>query len=283
VYALHDSFILDSTSTIHVCNNRERIQSLRPATENDHLIAGASRIPIEGFGLVEITLKRTPTSTQRIKLAEVALVPSFHTNIVSLDRLMQWNVHWNTERQDLRHKGAIFGIVEKRHGQWVLEYSPIETASFAARSAQPQPDSSATASQWHQRLGHVGPDALEHLSAPVTGAKLTDGPSTIQCEACSTCKMHKMVSGWATPRAATPFERVHLDLIQMTEGFNGDKWVLHFLDDATRMNFVYTLPRKSFLTVTIQQFTALIRRRFKYEVGTFHADNETALGENFDT
>jgi transposase InsO family protein len=283
VYALHDSFILDSASTIHVCNNRERFQSLRPATENDHLIAGASRVPIEGFGLIEITLKRTPTSTRKIKLAEVALVPSFHTNIVSMDRLMQRNVHWNTERQELRYKSDVFGIVEKKHGQWVLEYSPIETASFAARSAQPQPDSSATAGQWHQRLGHVGPDVLEHLSAPVTGVKLTDGPSTIQCEACSTGKMHKVVSRRATPRATTPFERVHFDLIQMTEGFNGDKWILHFLDDATRMNFIYTLSRKSLLTDTILYFTAYIRRRFNYEVKILHTDNERALGETFKT
>jgi hypothetical protein len=223
MYALHDSFTLDSASTIHVCNNRERFQSLRPATEDDRLIAGASDIPIEGFGLIEITLKLTPTSTRKIKLGEVALVPSFHTNIVSLDRLMQRNVHWNTERQELRFKDDIFGIVEKQHGQWVLEYSPIETASFTARPAQSRPDSSATADRWHQRLGHAGPDVLEHLSAPVIGAKLTDGPSTIQCEACNTGKIHKMVSRRATPRATAPCERVHFDLIQMTEGFNGDK------------------------------------------------------------
>ena len=145
VYALHDSFILDSASTIYVGNNRERFQSLRPATEDDRLIAVVSHIPIEGFGLVEITLKLTPISTRKIKLGEIALVPSFHTNIVSLDRLMQRNVHWNTERQGLRFKDDILGIVEKQHGQWVLEYSPLETASFAARLTQSRPDSSATA------------------------------------------------------------------------------------------------------------------------------------------
>jgi hypothetical protein len=165
----------------------------------------------------------------------------------------------------------------------VLKYSLIETASFAARSAQSRPNSSATANQWHQRLGHVGPDVLEHLSAPVTGARLTDGPSTIQCEACSTSKMHKIISRRATPRATTPFERVHLDLIQMTEGFNRDKWVLHFLDDAIRMNFMYTLSSKSLLTNTILHFAAFIRRRFNYSVRIFHTDNETALGEKFNT
>jgi hypothetical protein len=96
MYALHYSFILDSASTIHVCNNREILQSLRPADESDHLITGASRIPIERFSPAEITLKLAPTSSQKVKLSEVALVPSFHMNIVSLNRLMQRNVHWNT-------------------------------------------------------------------------------------------------------------------------------------------------------------------------------------------
>ena len=62
---------------------------------------------------------------------------------------MQRNVHWNTERQELRYKSEIFGVAEKQHGQWVLEYSPLQTASFTARSTQPRPDSMTTADQWY--------------------------------------------------------------------------------------------------------------------------------------
>jgi hypothetical protein len=69
----------------------------------------------------------------------------------------------------------------------------------------------------------------------------------------------------------------------MTEGFNGDKWFLHFLDDTTGMNFVYTFPTKSFLTATIQQFTTSIRRRFGFEIKILHSDNERTLGKRFDT
>jgi hypothetical protein len=58
----------------------------------------------------------------------------------------------------------------------VLEYSPLQTASFTARSTRPRPDSVATADQWHQRLGHIGPEALAHLPTSVTGAELIDGP-----------------------------------------------------------------------------------------------------------
>jgi hypothetical protein len=143
-----------------------------------------------------------------------------------------------------------------------------------------RPDSIATADQWQQRLGRTGPKALAHLPTSVTGAKVTNGPPTVQCEAYSTSKAHKLISRRPAPRATTPFNRVHLNLIQMTEGFNGDKWFLHFLDDTTRMNFVHTFPTKSFLTVTIQQFT---RRIFGFEIKIFHSDNERTFGKRFDT
>jgi hypothetical protein len=56
IYALYDSFILDSASTVHIYNNPERFQSLQQAGKDEYLIAGTSRVPIEGYGIVEIAL-----------------------------------------------------------------------------------------------------------------------------------------------------------------------------------------------------------------------------------
>jgi hypothetical protein len=123
----------------------------------------------------------------------------------------------------------------------VLEYNELPAAAFVACTAESRPDSKATADIWHQRLGHAGPEALTHLSTAVTGATLK-GPMTINCEACSLSKAHKQISRRSAPQAKEPFERVHFDLIHMTEGFNSDRYILYFLDDKTRMNFVYTLP-----------------------------------------
>jgi hypothetical protein len=55
-----------------------------------------------GYGIVEITLRLPTIIVRRIKLADVAFVPSFHTNIVSLDHLIQKNVYWDTKQQELR-------------------------------------------------------------------------------------------------------------------------------------------------------------------------------------
>jgi hypothetical protein len=69
----------------------------------------------------------------------------------------------------------------------------------------------------------------------------------------------------------------------MSEGFNGDKWILHFFDDATRMNFVYTLLIKSLLPDSVKEFTAFVRRHYRYKVKTFRTNNETSLGKRFIT
>jgi hypothetical protein len=41
-YPLKDCFILDSRTTIHITNNKERIQNLHPPANNDYLWAGNS-------------------------------------------------------------------------------------------------------------------------------------------------------------------------------------------------------------------------------------------------
>jgi hypothetical protein len=69
----------------------------------------------------------------------------------------------------------------------------------------------------------------------------------------------------------------------MSKGFNGDKWILYFLDDVTRINFVYTLSVKFFLLNSVEEFITWVRRHFKYEVETFRTDNETSLRKRFIT
>ena len=45
---------------------------------------------------------------------------------------------------------------------------------------------------------------------------------------------------------------VHLDLIQVISAYNNYCWVLHFLDDFSRMNFMYILATKLELTNAVK-------------------------------
>ena len=98
---------------------------------------------------------------------------------------------------------------------------------------------------WHKHLTHCGPEVLEHLPVAATGVKLVDGPTTNECEVCGLSKSHKIISHRPSPQAEEPFDRVHWDMIHFLEGFNGDLYASHFLDDKTRMNWVYTHLQKT--------------------------------------
>ena len=134
-----------------------------------------------------------------------------------------------------------------------------EEAVFSSWSAQPKQEE-ASPDIWHQRLGHIQPTAVTHLPVSTNGAKLAKGPMTIECEVCSVSKAHEIVSRRPNPRAMKPYECIHIDLIQMTEAYNSDRWIIHFLCDHTRMNHVFTKPKKSMTLSTIKEFEAWISR-----------------------
>ncbi len=55
-YNLWDSFILDSSAMVHVCNSHKYFSTITPASEDDLLYTGNIVILIEGFGSVDITV-----------------------------------------------------------------------------------------------------------------------------------------------------------------------------------------------------------------------------------
>jgi hypothetical protein len=130
-YHLRNSFILDSGTTLHVCNEKETFEDLRSASDDDCLYVGNIIVPIEGFGAITVTVQ-TLNGPRIIKLLNTALVSSFNTSVVSLDRFIAKNVHWDTEGKRLHSNGQTLCSIERYHSQWVLEYNaPTHTAFIA--------------------------------------------------------------------------------------------------------------------------------------------------------
>jgi hypothetical protein len=92
VYPLRDSFILDSGATIHVCNSRECVLNLRECQPNEFIYAGSDKILMAGVGAVDNNVQCGHVSLT-IRLENVAYIPSFHTNVVSLRRFTAKGVH----------------------------------------------------------------------------------------------------------------------------------------------------------------------------------------------
>jgi hypothetical protein len=340
---LYNSFIYDSGSTTHVCNDRQRFSEFR--TANDVILVGDTQTSVEGYGTVTIWADPVVEGKPKVKfdLFNCAFVPGFHTSLVSADLGFKKGIFWDTKRHVLTVGDVPACRVSRHHGLWTLEYNPVQSvnvvpemegknnakkgennekieyvndtgelwthfsiASDSEDVSESGPDdekmvfhsrtkvsanqriSKGTYSLFHRRLGHLNDESLKLLSRNALGISIIGDPiknedtgGKIICEACELAKAKRQVSRRTSPANSRPFKRLHFDLIQMSEAYNGDKWVAHFLDDATAMHFVYTLARKSGLNAALKHLYAYVQTQYDAEIEEFRTDGETALGNEF--
>jgi hypothetical protein len=100
-YKLYNSWTLDNTSDIHICNNlgRSEYTETRTATSDDILYSSKTAYQIESFGTIRIVVD-TPEKKRKLKLGNVALVLGFMTNLVSLSLLTSKNIYWNSRKPE---------------------------------------------------------------------------------------------------------------------------------------------------------------------------------------
>ena len=90
-YTLKDHWLLNSGSDIHVTNSKSRLLRPRKAIQSQ-LLAGKAQLAIECYGDVDIEVP-TPTGVATMTLVDVAYIPGFMSNLVSLSRLVIKGVH----------------------------------------------------------------------------------------------------------------------------------------------------------------------------------------------
>jgi len=299
VYSLTYSFLLDSAATHHVVNDRERFQTFQPTHEPDLVICGTQAVEIEGYGTA-IAYGEGPTGEVEIHLRDAVYIPLFHTNLISFRRLIKGGITWNTDNNTLYRHGSEFCKVIDVEDQFVIEHrkvSDIENqhAAFATStegSKQHKPSrmpkkSEATGEVWHRRMGHAGPEPIRHLSTHTQGAVVKgEGPLTIDCEACCLSKSHQLISRRPPEHPATePFERVHFDIVEQSEGYNNHNYMHHLFDEYTKLHFVETTVHNHHGASLdlVKGWYHTIRDTYKYRIKIIRLDNERSLQTQFET
>jgi hypothetical protein len=167
---LINSAILDSGTTIHIFNQKSRFQDLRRARSGDYVWAGDTKVPIQGYGTVEILVQGFQES-RILRLQDVVLCSGMACNLVSLRQPQKRGTWWDNRPGFnclRRADNSILCNLTDRHDQFVLEYVPFTArrAAFTSHkfnSWTKRKPISGDAMRWHRRLGHPGPGALEHM------------------------------------------------------------------------------------------------------------------------
>jgi hypothetical protein len=130
---------------------------------------------------------------------------------------------------------------EMRCNQEVVEYKPLPPSIFAMNRYSEKPHESVETTELsHQRLAHLGDEAIQHLEEVSIGAKVLSCKK-YTCETWRLAKAYKQISRTPSERATHPFETVHSDVIGPLErAFNTDRWTTHFICEATAWHLIYT-------------------------------------------
>ena len=130
---------------------------------------------------------------------------------------------------------------------------------------------------WHHRLGHLNQRMLSTVTKFVNGIKCENLIPTAHqpCIGCIQGKAKRRPFGTGKNRGNNPLERIHSDLCgpMPVTSLNGARYILTFIDDATRYATVYFLENKSDTFSHFVKFKTFAEKQTGFTLKTLRSDN----------
>lgn len=271
--------ILDPGSTITITNDESRLFNIRLTENDDFVWSGDRQLPVTAYGTMLVKAGK-----HILHLEDVALCPSLLTTLVSLRQLRRKGYYWDNEHDPTtlrRRDKSIVCEVQDMYGQYVLEFR--KECYHAALTTYRKKHSSWTERKplvgdawlWHGRLGHPGPQALEHLVNSSQGVRLR-GPTTVECEACALAKITRQIRRFPRDIQEQEGERIALDFHDYEEGLEGYSSQMLLYDRISGFIWDFYLKDREDDTIisALRSFLGIMRLHYETNVKVIECDNE---------
>ena len=202
-------------------------------------------------------------------LSGVLYVPYLGKNFLSISALdgKGATVSFENVLCILSSSGHIVGTARKNNGLYKVKVEPITQANVAMNEQ--------SIPFWHSRMGHVSKDVIRQLP----GGKSVTGVKKIQvadsCQPCADGKQYRLPFPRAGQhRAWEVLQRIHIDVCGPVEqvSIGGSRYFVTFVDDYSRLVFVYFLKAKLEVFEKFRQFVALVENHTGKTVRILRSD-----------
>lgn len=97
------------------------------------------------------------------------------------------------------------------------------------------------------------------------------------CEKCILSKSHRPFYPSKPYQASRPFYLIHSDVWGPSKlnTVSGKRWFVTFIDDHTRLCWIYLMSKKSEVEILFKNFYYMIEAQFQSKIGVLHTDNGT--------
>ena len=258
----HDLWVVDSGASNHMSNKLTNLYNFRPCSSSTFVsVADGKDVPVQGKGKTKLVSKTIES--------EVLYVPSFPVQLLSVQQLtstLNCDVLFTSDKvlfQDRITKKTI-GEGFQLHGLFYFSSDDRLCKGFQASFS-----STNKHSLWHQRLGHPSESVFNkiHPSLP----KGTDG-----CDICHYSKSTRLPFNLSLSKSSEMFELVHSDVWgPFSLSIDGFKYFVTFIDDFSKVTWVYLLKSKSEVFECFKDFHRLVITHFSAHIKTLRTDNGT--------
>ncbi|KAI5327801.1 hypothetical protein L3X38_027197 [Prunus dulcis] len=129
---------------------------------------------------------------------------------------------------------------------------------------------------WHRRLGYLNFASMKKMQQTQMVLGLPDfSEKEGVCEGCVYGKSHREPFENEKPwRAKNPLEFIHMDVcgLMQNESFGGNKYFITFIDDYSRMCWVYFLINKSSVISVFKKFKAFVELQSGFNLKKLRSD-----------
>ncbi|KAL5816220.1 hypothetical protein ACOSQ3_024598 [Xanthoceras sorbifolium] len=272
-------WIVDSGASDHMTGDRELFYNFVPNHSNSNVkIADGSLSKVEGTGSITISPNLT--------LHHVLLVPSLDCSLLSVSKLtndLKCVAKFSVNQcvfQD-SDSGRMIGNADLHSGLYLLKVESDSSKQFYSASKVCIPSSSVKFPSsnkdndvflWHYRLGHPNFVYLEKL---LPSLFINKNPQLFECEVCRLSKQSRQIYPTHGYKQSRPFSLIHSDVWgpSRVPNVTGARWFVSFIDDHTRLTWVFLMKEKSEVSQIFQNFVKMIQNQFETKIQIFRTDN----------
>lgn len=263
----HDWYI-DSGASMHLVANEEWIQNSKQHEKKDIYVASGEKLQVSCSGDVTI-ITETDQCEFKVQVKDVLCVPGLTTNLLSVSQLIKSgnNVLFTSDGCEVYNSNNI-----------LVASAVLTNGVYKLRV----PDSivvnmTVSGSTWHRRMGHLNSKYLNKMTSAVEGMNLQEKVDLDKssCKVCCEGKQCRLPFTKEGSRSEEILQLVHTDISgpMEHESLGGSRYYILFIDDFSRMIFIYFIKHKSEALSCFAEFKAKVEKQTNKKIKILRSDN----------
>ncbi|KAH9682681.1 hypothetical protein KPL71_027445 [Citrus sinensis] len=263
----NSKWILDSGCSYHMCPDQNLFTTYNAFNGGEVLMGNNTMCKVVGLGTIRFKM----FDGMIRELRDVRHIPDLKRNLISLGTLDQIGCSIKVESGVMKVvRGSIVVMKgNKQNGLYVLQGTAV--TGDVSISASLGLDKTLI---WHLRLGHISENGLKILEKQ--GVLGDDKLGSLEfCEVCVLGKSSRTSFKTAVHNTKGTLDYIHSDLWgpSQTVSLGGAKYFLSFIDDYSRMVWVYVLKGKDEVFDRFKQWKALVETQSGRKIKRLRTDN----------